>query len=350
MSKAAYEIRVLGEIPPTVFDDFDRVTVAVDPIETALRVELADEAELQGILDKEWTGKGWYSRAYTAVKQVGSGAIFGEPQPWALLAGAADKKQATTLVANIRRFLTGIGAPGGPAKIGSSQSPSIDDPDVTETSGGSDWLGTANNAVWVGGSWYAVNGWLTWALGELDGIVPKAREYAWDELKRNTLAAHATAYPDHWNGVISVDDVCKSWYSENDADCGVGLSSSYSTQIMHQPAWSLFAVLKLAGIDPTADGYRIDPHLPQNTFALRFPNVSISSRPGLLRGTIKTVSSARLKLRVARPPGHRGKLTAYANGKRVKSLVENGFVVFVLPATAGKSATWAVRTSSRSGR
>jgi len=51
MSKAAYEIRVLGEIPPTVFDDFDRVTVAVDPIETALRVELADEAELQGILD-----------------------------------------------------------------------------------------------------------------------------------------------------------------------------------------------------------------------------------------------------------------------------------------------------------
>jgi hypothetical protein len=51
MSKAAYEIRVLGEIPPRVLDDFDRVTVSVDPIETALRAELADEAELQGILD-----------------------------------------------------------------------------------------------------------------------------------------------------------------------------------------------------------------------------------------------------------------------------------------------------------
>jgi len=51
MSKAAYEIRVLGEVPPKVFDDFERVTVAVDPMETALHAELVDEAELQGILD-----------------------------------------------------------------------------------------------------------------------------------------------------------------------------------------------------------------------------------------------------------------------------------------------------------
>ena len=51
MSKAVYEIRVLGEMPPRVLDDFDRVTVAVDPLETAVRAELVDEAELQGILD-----------------------------------------------------------------------------------------------------------------------------------------------------------------------------------------------------------------------------------------------------------------------------------------------------------
>ena len=51
MSKAVYEIRVLGEIPPHVLDDFDRVTVSVDPLETAVRAELVDEAELQGILD-----------------------------------------------------------------------------------------------------------------------------------------------------------------------------------------------------------------------------------------------------------------------------------------------------------
>jgi hypothetical protein len=51
MSKAVYEIRVLGEIPPRVLDDFDRVTVAVDPMETVVLAEMVDEAELQGILD-----------------------------------------------------------------------------------------------------------------------------------------------------------------------------------------------------------------------------------------------------------------------------------------------------------
>jgi hypothetical protein len=51
MAQAAYEIRVLGEIPPQVFDDFDHVTVAVDPMETTLRAELVDDAGLQGILD-----------------------------------------------------------------------------------------------------------------------------------------------------------------------------------------------------------------------------------------------------------------------------------------------------------
>ena len=31
---------------------------------------------------------------------------------------------------------------------------------------------------------------------------------------------------------------------------------------MHQPAWSLFDAIKLAGIDPTAADYRIVPELP----------------------------------------------------------------------------------------
>ena len=51
MSKAAYEIRVLGEIKPGVLDDFERVTVSIDPLETAVRADLIDESELQGILD-----------------------------------------------------------------------------------------------------------------------------------------------------------------------------------------------------------------------------------------------------------------------------------------------------------
>jgi hypothetical protein len=51
MPRAAYEIRVLGEIPPRVLDDYERVTSSVDPLETTLRAESVDEAELQGILE-----------------------------------------------------------------------------------------------------------------------------------------------------------------------------------------------------------------------------------------------------------------------------------------------------------
>ncbi len=83
----------------------------------------------------QWTGGGWYSRGYSGNTQVGKGVIFEEPQPWAILAGAPSPSQANTLVANIRRFLDGVGAPsslGGPARFGTAQVPARADPGVTE--------------------------------------------------------------------------------------------------------------------------------------------------------------------------------------------------------------------------
>ncbi len=51
MSRVAYQIRVAGEVPDRFFEDFTRVTVAVDPVGTTLRVDLTDQAELTGVLD-----------------------------------------------------------------------------------------------------------------------------------------------------------------------------------------------------------------------------------------------------------------------------------------------------------
>jgi hypothetical protein len=271
-----------------------------------LRGDMAFAAKLEALsadtratLKGEWVEKGWYARGYSAgVKQFGVGAIYGEPQPWAMLAGVPDAQQAKTLVANIRRFLTGIGAPGGPARIGSSQSPSADDPDVTEI----DIAGNAgvgdNHAVYVGGQWFAINGWLVWGLAHLDGIVPGARRYAFDEFKRNTLAVRATVYPDHWNGILSVDDACRSWYSTDPQRCGVGLSSAYSTQIMHQPAWSLFDIVKLAGVEPTEKGYEITPHLPLKRFSVKLPNVGVWRGRRGLHGYVVPQASGRFELKL----------------------------------------------------
>lgn len=50
MSRAAYEIRAVGEVPPRVLEDFAGVTVTPDVAGTTIRAELTDEAELHGVL------------------------------------------------------------------------------------------------------------------------------------------------------------------------------------------------------------------------------------------------------------------------------------------------------------
>ena len=306
----------------------------------ALRVAGARNLE---VTRREWTGGGWYSRGYAGDRQIGRGVIFGEPQPWAILAGAPTGGQARTLVHNVRRYLTGVGAPAaarGPARIGSSQSPASSDPGVTERSSPVNTATGDNNAVFVGGSWYAVNGWLAWSLGRLGPTVPGARRFAFDELQRNTLRAHARAYPRHWGGTISVDDVCRAHFSTDPARCGIGISKGYTGQVMHQPSWLLFDTIRLAGIEPTTNGYRIDPQLPLRTFSLRLPRVGVAYGKAGARGYVVTSRSSRLRMTVTAPAG--GPFLAYANGVRVRSRQRGRTVVFPLRAPAGHAAQWAI--------
>jgi hypothetical protein len=309
----------------------------------------ARAAELRATLKGQWTGRGWYARGYSGERRLGEGAIFEEPQPWAILAGVPSGGQATTLVHNIRRFLTGVGAPAvihGPSRIGSSLSPARNDPDVTERTDPEKGVGD-NNAVYQGGAWFALNGWLTWALGSLDGVVPHARAYAFDELRRNTLANHADAFPGHWNGTLSVDDVCWSFYTSDPSMCTNGGSTHYDGQIMHQPAWALWDTVTLAGILPTADGYRIAPRLPFASYALRMPQVGVDVKPASIRGYVTPVSGGNLVMRVAIPPRcDPAKVVTWAGGRRVRHRRDgHGAVVFRLATTAGRPADWAVRAA-----
>ena len=292
-------------------------------------------------LRAQWTGGGWYSRGYSGERQFGTGAIFGEPQPWALLSRAPSRSQARILVANIRRFLTGVGAPPdlhGPASIGSSQSPARDDPLVSERT----FAGLSpKNALFPGGAWYSVNGWLVMGLAEMDGTVPGARSYAFDELRRNTLAAHAQAYPDHWNGVLSVDDVCYGFYETDPSRCGIGFSTKYNTQIMHQPAWSLFDAIALAGLHPTRSGYRIDPKLPLRRFSLQLSRAGVAYSRGVARGYLRPAGRRGLRMVVSLPPGA-GKVAAFVDGRPVATKIAGGAARFKLRAVDGGTVDWAV--------
>ena len=222
--------------------------------------------------------------------------------------------------------------------------PGSTDPDANEQN----QPGLNNSREFPGGAWFALNGQMTWALAHLDGVVPESATYAWDEFTRNTLAAHATAFPSHWDGVISVDDECASYYQSPTSGCGIGLATGanvvngYDTQIMHQPAYSLFDLLKLAGVEATQAGYQVVPHLPTSTFDIRLPDVGVAEEANLLRGYV-TTSGGDVVMRVAPPAGLApDRVTTYAAGRQVSHSVAQGLVQFTLPTKAGRPADWAV--------
>ncbi|MFN8160863.1 MAG: hypothetical protein U0R52_07460 [Solirubrobacterales bacterium] len=297
--------------------------------------------QLLGVVRREWTGLGWYSRGYTAAgTQIGYGAIFGEPQPWAILDRAPGPARAARLVSNIRRFLTGVGAPAalhGPAEIGSAQSPAASDPAVTEPPTPFAFDGSSQ---YVGGSWYDIDGWLTWALAGLQGEVPGAARYAWSEYSRNTLAAHARAFPRHWGGIVSVDDACNAFYASRPERCGVGLYPDYDGQITEQPTWMVMNAVNLAGVTPTARGFRITPHLRR--FDLRLWGLGIERAAHRLRGYFRVERPGALSLGVGGVPAGARELTAWADGRRVPHARHDGLVWLRLPARAGRAADWAL--------
>jgi hypothetical protein len=295
--------------------------------------------QLVGVLRREWTGR-WYLRGYSGSKPIGAGAIFGEPQPWAILAGAPSTQQATVLVHNIRRFLTGIGAPAvidGPAKIGSALSPAARDPGVTEppTAGAFDGA-----SQYVGGVWFDVNGWLTWALSQLDGVVPGAAGYAWSEYTRNTLAAHAHAFPDHWDGTISIDDACNAFYAHQPARCGIPLYSTYEGQITEQPTWMVMGAIHLAGVTALEHGFIVTPHLKR--FSLRLADLGVERAAHIERGYFRIERSERLVVEVGGLPPSARDVRTWASSRRVSHHRRGRLVVFTLAARSMSPTDWAV--------
>lgn len=324
--------------------------------------QLADVADLRGdhvfakklrvaarrllsTLRGQWSGQGWYARGYVGNQQLGSGAIWLEPQPWAILAGAPSPGQAATLAANIGRYLDGTGAPAivhGPDRIGTSLSPARDDPGVTETTRLPGTGEGDNNAVYPGGTWYEPDGWLTWAYASLDGEVPGSRSLAFDEYVRSTLADHAAAYPNQWVGITSVDDTCWSFYSSDPSRCGGVLGiTNYEGQNTEQPEWMVMDALTLAGVTPTEKGYQVSPQFPFSNFTVRFPTIGVGGQGSTLQGYIRPLATGRLLLQVAVPRGAT-EVTCTVAGSVVRATVSSKWVTFPVGAQRDRSVNWSV--------
>jgi hypothetical protein len=325
-AQAAYIYPRVAEVADAIGDD----TFAAD-LRTAAARDLAT-------VKNEFVPGGWYARGYSGVRQIGAGSIYSEPQPWALLAGAASPAQAARVVAAYRHFLAGVGTRSGPSPTGSALAPPSGEPGAGEQSEPP----INGSTEWPGGAWFAVNGWLTWALADLDGTVPGAAAYGWDEFLRNTLAARATTYPKHWDGILSVDDECRAHYQASPEVCGIGLTTAYDTQIMHQPAYALFDLLKLAGIEATSSGYRVVPHLPMASFHIRLPGVGLTREPGALRGYVRATAGP-VTMLVAPPAGvAAGQAVVRVGGERVPAAADGELVRFVMRTRTGARTHWSV--------
>ncbi|MCC6526222.1 MAG: hypothetical protein IT373_26485 [Polyangiaceae bacterium] len=284
-----------------------RVAELVAPRDPALASELvAYVAALRAALPVAWTGS-FFGRAF-----FGDGVLHHadridlEAQVWALVGDTfASPAERDALVAAVASEL--------------------DDPSP------------AGATLVPGGEvWPAVSALLTWGYARSDPT------RAWRHLLRNTLAAHADAYPDLWYGIWSGPDGLagpggarpgEAWYSP------VTPMTDFPTMNNNQHALPLLAALRVAGVEATAAGLLVTPRVPERTLSLRTELVDLSERPDHVEGSYRPRGGADRVLEVAAPPG---RVVVAASVAGVAVPVPASAARVSLPAPAGLTTTFAV--------
>ena len=244
------------------------------PYDAVLAAEIEAFADgLESALARQWNGK-WYTRAVLRDADdqqviVDNNRINLEAQPWALISGAAAR---AGVEADLIKSLTTL----------------LDDP-------------SPNGAPLLerGMIWPAVSQLLTW------GYTRSRPNLAWRSLLRHTFAAHSDAFPETWINVWSGPDGvhCK----ESELDPG-GTWTSPATPMtdfpvmnMNQHAMALLALIRVCGIEPTADGLRIAPHVPRDRFVLDTDLLRLDVAPGQVAGEYRAIADGTITLTIRIP-------------------------------------------------
>jgi len=194
--------------------------------------EIAAEARayadgLRDAVRESWNGR-WFQRAYApGAAPVGDVDCWMEPQPWAILCGAADPDQAHQLLDTIDR----LGRAGSPLGCRARFPAEGDDNQV----------------------WFAINATLVWAAARAGA------DWAWDEWRSMSLARHTSSYPGVWEGTLSGPDAYlapeasrpgRTWAVP---EAGVSMQA-FPVANAHAHAQPVLAYLRLLGVEPSPDG------------------------------------------------------------------------------------------------
>ncbi len=313
-----------------VLDGFPLLADVVESRDAELAADVRQLFSSQAVAleDEAWDGtryqRGFVDNGDPLVPEV----LFLEPQLFPIVSGAVDGERADALLALIDdRLETDIGAMSNVA--------------LEEGGGGS---GGVDQPL-VGGIWPVANAWLTAAYGRRD---PDA---GWSSLVRNTLAAHAEAYPDLWYGIWTGPDSFNGPAHERpgeaDAHAATALTD-YPALNAHIHTSPLRALVGLLGIRGTAAGLVIEPHVPTETFHVIFPRLSLASEPDHLSGSVTAAASRSIQMRVLLPSGLReaAQLEVEVKGDTVVSSTRSGdFIEFTLPGQVDTAIGWVVRAT-----
>ncbi len=273
-------------------------------------------------LRAEWAGQ-WYPRAYLRddqnnVVRIGdaSGFLWLETQPWALLASAPTNDQATSLLESIDTRLD------GPSPIGAMiQEPVPGNEDGAQV-------------------WPAITGILTWAYAHV------RPDLAWRSVVRNTLYAHAEAYPSIWYGIWSLPDGVNGPTS---TQAGYTWSSpatpmtDFPVMNANPDAMGLLGVLRVAGLEPAVDGLLVHPVVPGPAFVLDVPLIRLEVGAGYVRGEYRAANDGAVVLHVAVPSGAHV-MDARIRGASFTPVMSGGDVLLPLSFPSGDRVSFEVDT------
>ena len=251
-------------------------------------------------VSEQWNGR-WYRRAWlgpTAGWYGDEPSLWLEPQPWAVISGAAATDRARTLCATLTTLLRNPSPIGAMLANAASTESDPKDQGVAEE----------------GGVWPAINCTLIWALSLVD------RDAAWQEWKKNTLARHSEVYPALWCGILSGPDTYNSVLSRYPGQAMVSdlirkpgeiIDHLYSRDFgmtdfpvmnMHPHTVTLFGLGKLLGADFTPDGVILTPAFPLDAYQFHSPLLGLERSATGYRGWYAPSGAAHLvtvRLRVA---------------------------------------------------
>ncbi len=289
----------------------------------AARLRTLFDSQSAAFINEGWGGR-WYERGFADNgKPLAPNMLFLEPQVLPILAGLVEPPRRKALLALLaERLETKLGA--------------VTPAEVDPTGGDAGGIDRPQ----VGGIWPVANAWLTHAYALEEPAL------GWSSFVRNTLFAHATAYPDLWYGIWTGPDS----YNGPDRDRPGQADAHAATALTDYPALNahlhtspLRALMGLLGIEGTAKGLGIAPRVPTETFSVVWPRLSLKSTASSIGGTLTASASETLELRVLLPSALRtGELVVTANGASVAATRDGDSVVFPLSVKKDVASAWSV--------